>query len=114
MDPDGRNVREVPVAVAGLGPRFDWSPDGEWIAFSAGGGSKDIYIMHPDGSELVQVTNGGHNRSPSFSPDSQWLVFASTRDSDNSELYIVNLDDFSDVRRVTEGRNTNLRPVWQP
>jgi Tol biopolymer transport system component len=41
----------------------DWSPDGEWIAFSraADGPFADIYISRPDGGDQRQVTDTADN-----------------------------------------------------
>lgn len=51
-----RTKFEVPGTQA-FGP--DWSPDGEWIAFSRGtdGPFADIFVSRPDGSEEFQVTD---------------------------------------------------------
>lgn len=51
----------------------EWSPDGEWIAFSAGG---EIFKIRPDGSELTRLTYGGETKfRPSWSPDRKWLAY---------------------------------------
>jgi len=58
IDLDGQVVDTVAEAGAYLfGP--DWSPDGNWIAYSRAttGPYADIYISRPDGSERQQVTN---------------------------------------------------------
>jgi hypothetical protein len=47
-----------------------WSPDGNWIAFSLRqNGDYDIYLIRPDGNDLVMVTNDSNiDRQP------RWLV----------------------------------------
>lgn len=54
-----------------------WSPDGQLLAFEAteqAGGLlgldavSDVFIVHPDGSDLFQVTGGGNSHSPRFQP----------------------------------------------
>ncbi|MBX5491760.1 MAG: PD40 domain-containing protein [Chloroflexi bacterium] len=53
-----------------------WSPNGEWIAYTARDGAHhDIWLVHPDGSGTVQVTSTGRNRMPAWSPDGRWLAF---------------------------------------
>jgi len=50
-----------------------WSPDGEWIAFSADG---EIFKVRPDGSDLTRLTYGGEKKfRPSWSPDRKWLAY---------------------------------------
>jgi len=50
-----------------------WSPDGEWIAFSAGG---EIFKVRPDGSDLTRLTYGGGIKfGPSWSPDGDGIAF---------------------------------------
>lgn len=44
----------------------DWSPDGEWIVFvSDMHGTPQLFVVHPDGSELKQITDG---EVPALSP----------------------------------------------
>ncbi|MBE7176970.1 MAG: PD40 domain-containing protein [Mucilaginibacter polytrichastri] len=48
------------------------SPDGSKIAFRGG---NHLYMMNADGSNMVQVTQGGGvEAEPVFSPDGQWLA----------------------------------------
>jgi WD40 repeat protein len=77
-----------------IGPRgtiWDavWSPDGQWIAFSmatkAADGLLQLYLMHPDGSGIRQLTPGRDGLSsvhPTWSPESDQLLFL--RGTDNS------------------------------
>jgi Tol biopolymer transport system component len=40
----------------------DWSPDGTWIMFTlwtAASQRSDLYVVHPDGTDLTRVTKGG-------------------------------------------------------
>jgi TolB protein len=59
-------------------------PDGRWIAFvrseqfDRGGGEIDyLYVIHPHGTGLRKVTDGGFDRSPSWSPDGRRLAYSS-------------------------------------
>jgi TolB protein len=58
---DGGEIRTVEIASDGnLTPAFSpsWSPDGEWIVFSARASkSVDLYIVRADGTNLHQVTD---------------------------------------------------------
>jgi Tol biopolymer transport system component len=76
-----------------------WSWDGERIAFSSDratpGASQrveemsaqgqpesgNIFVMAPDGGDVVQLTHGAHaDQRPTFSPDGSTIVFVSDRD----------------------------------
>src|SRR6202163_1118388 len=55
-------------------PKF--SPDGQWIAFlSDREGSENIWIMHPDGSGVKQVSKDPNNEftSPCWAPDGKYI-----------------------------------------
>src|SRR5882724_12918204 len=55
-------------------PRY--SPDGKWIAFlSDREGSENIWIMHPDGTEVKQVSKDPNSAfaSPTWSPDGKYI-----------------------------------------
>src|SRR6266478_10000120 len=55
-------------------PKF--SPDGQWITFiSDREGSENIWIMHPDGTAVKQVSKDPNNdfTSPSWAPDGKYI-----------------------------------------
>jgi Tol biopolymer transport system component/predicted Ser/Thr protein kinase len=53
-----------------------WSRDGRWIAFMSNrSGAMRIWAIRPDGSGLRQVSAGGEDRYPVWSPDGKRLVY---------------------------------------
>ena len=60
------------------------------------------------GTGLLQLTNGGDNLGPSWSPDGNWIAFTSFRDG-NNEIYIIHPDG-TGLTRITN----NTISDWQP
>src|SRR6266849_2330177 len=55
-------------------PKF--SPDGQWIAFlSDREGTENIWIMHPDGTGVKQISKDPNNdfTSPSWAPEGKYI-----------------------------------------
>ena len=84
-------TRAAKALTSGPGGDFrpSWSPDGQWIAFSSDRTSNlpfahgrwehlhlvDLYIVHPDGSNLKRVTpHGEFCGSPKWTADSRRIV----------------------------------------
>ena len=64
--------------------RVSWSPDGAWLAFTiapGGGMNTQVYIMHPDGTALRRLTDGGteNNWLGPWSFDGRALALTSNR-----------------------------------
>ena len=71
----------------------DWSPDGEWIAFTRREpGGRRIGIVRPDGTGERLLTNGPADEGASWAPSSRELIFQRTDAAGNSSLYRVSLD----------------------
>ncbi len=95
-----------------------WSPDGEWIAFGAGGyfGARRtrpgrVMMVRPDGSDPRAVTHGPLNAGfPSFSPDGGEVVYRVWGDKAEG-LRIVSLGDGA-VHTLTTGYDNF--PAWSP
>jgi len=67
-----------------------WSPDGSKVVFSTLGigGADNIWMAHPDGSSLTNITNlsgGSLNSVDGWSPNGAQLTFTSTRSLDGSD-----------------------------
>jgi TolB protein len=53
------------------------SPDGSKVAMILSkDGSPDVYVSNADGSNLKRLTTGVEDSSPCWSPDGQWVCFA--------------------------------------
>ena len=67
------------VLGSGINPAL--SPDGKWVVFSVPvGRSAHLFRMHPDGSELIQITDARSvDVQPAWSRDGRWIVFTSNR-----------------------------------
>jgi dipeptidyl aminopeptidase/acylaminoacyl peptidase len=86
-----------------------WSPDGKWLAFNVapgGGFNEQIYIVHPDGSELRRLTEGGkeNNFLGDWTHDGRALYFSSNRRTGAStDSYLVDIAN-GQTRMVAENR----------
>jgi TolB protein len=70
--------------------------------------------MNPDGTGLKQLTieNIGNN-TPVWSPDGKYIVFASGRENDESDIYIMDSDG-NDQRRLTNSPGDDSHPHFSP
>jgi TolB protein len=115
MNADGTTIQKI-NELDGLRGRPDWSVDFSIATYS---GDKDehnreIVLMELGGMPL-NITSGGDNLSPAFSPDGQWITFMSYRDhfweADGCEIYIMGKDG-TDIRRLTDNTYCDYQPRW--
>ncbi len=126
IDADGSNLEVLVSEPEGeLHAEPHWSPDGKKIVFreeesgcsqvGAGTCDYDVYVYDLETQELTNVTdNPALDIEPTWSPDGEWIVFASNRDDPNFDLYVVRPDG-SDLRRLLDDPDAkDSYPGWVP
>jgi TolB protein len=111
LDPETKTVGPVTKGtLSHTGGSVDWSPDGRTLLLFAGpAGDNNIYTFEIVSGAIKQLTKGGNNAAPAYSPDGRWIVFNSQRVDNNANIYIMRPDG-SDVRQLTN----DTEPDWQP
>jgi WD40 repeat protein len=84
------------------------------IAFvSEVSGQAEIYTMHPDGSDIKNLTgNLGKNYSTAWSPDGSRIAFVSER-TGNADIFTMNADG-SGVTQLTDNPGDDGFFAWSP
>jgi Tol biopolymer transport system component len=96
-------------------PQF--STDGARIAFiSNRGGDNDLYIMRGDGSDerlITTLDEGADDRDPAWSPDDQWWLLSSNRQTGGAlQLWLLQPDGTA-WQVITEGLGNSRFPQWR-
>ncbi|MCG9131699.1 PD40 domain-containing protein [Candidatus Poribacteria bacterium] len=80
-------------------------------------GNREIYMMNPDGSEQVNLTqHPASDMSAAWSPTGEQILFVSDRQGTRvRDLYVMDADG-SNVRRVfkKKAKGRRERPTWSP
>ena len=94
----------------------DLEKTGGVIAFSSyRNGESEIFTVHPDGTNLTQLTtNEKRNSRPDWSSAGDRIAYVSRVSYDNYDLYMMNADG-SGFRRFNRDANSfESEPAWSP
>lgn len=91
------NLKTNKARVIAKDPEGDfdpcYSPDGKYIAYAGRSGAQDnIFIVPSAGGDSTQITHGGLNRAPVWSPKSDALAYVTSTSEHGFDLYAVQLD----------------------
>ena len=103
-----------------------WSHDGQWIAYSRTSrdtnrdgfvnldDQADLFIIRPDGSGEVNLTRGKYSVfSPTWSPDSQRILFTAYYGNNRSEMMIYDLSN-GQFNELGKGIGPYYHTQWSP
>jgi Tol biopolymer transport system component len=123
--PNGKGIRRLTSnRVRDLSPA--WSADGSVIVFGRGrlpeGFNVELWTMRSDGTghRRVQPASGPSglpvwaDHSPSWSPDGNWIVYASDPSVSRDDIYIVRPDGTDKVSLTPATDSQDFDPAWQP
>ena len=106
--------QQLATGLLGITGSLDWSPDGRYLAVSAGPPQdKDIFNIDLQAQTTARLTYGGNNNSPSFSPDGQHIAYNSLRNGGQADIYIIRTDG-TEERQLTSDPEPDWQPEWEP
>src|ERR1019366_7036818 len=106
--------RHVVAGYSGLNTSAAVSPDGSKVAMILSkSGSPNVWVCNADGADLKQLTTSSEDSSPCWSPDGQWICFA-TKIADRRVLAKVPAGGGALQRIPTPGAPNPTEPDWSP
>jgi serine/threonine protein kinase len=111
MNADGSEQQPL-SGEPGIYRDLDWSPNGALLAFEF---NDDIYTMTLTDTVMTNLTEGfdARNQKPAWSPDSSQIAFASDREADTFDIFVMKSDG-RDVTQVTVNESIDSAPAWSP
>lgn len=86
-------------------------PGGNIAFISFRDGNQEVYVMNPDGSDEVNLTNDpGEDFDPDWSPDGKRIAFVSDR-TGPARIYVMDADG-SNLHELIAGGGVGLAPRW--
>ena len=97
-----------------------WSPNGDKIAFEGIrywiSGEKNIFMINPDGSNLVNITDLPEvpwaAGMPRWSPEGDKIIFHGKAFTPDFEIYVINKDG-TNLINLTNNPANDIHPDWR-
>jgi TolB protein len=106
--------RRVIAGYSGLNTSASVSPDGSKVAMILSkSGSPNVWVCNADGTGLKRLTTGAEDSSPTWSPDGQWICFA-TKINARRRLAKVSAEGGAVQTLSTTGAPNPTEPDWSP
>jgi TolB protein len=106
--------RRVVAGYSGLNTSAAVSPDGSKVAMILSkSGSPNVWVCNADGTDLKRLTTSSEDSSPCWSPDGQWICFA-TKIAERRTLAKVPAGGGAMQRVPTPGAPNPTEPDWSP
>jgi TolB protein len=106
--------RRVVSKFSGLNTSAAVSPDGSKVAMILSrSGSPNVWVCNADGSGLMKLSNSEEDSSPCWSPDGQWICFA-TKINERRVLAKVPAGGGTMQRISTSSAPSPTDPDWSP
>ncbi len=116
----GKSVSGTSTVDGTIGSANDQAPDrssGEMLVYSDRNGNNDIVAINHGGEKLgwrPVTTSPADDIDPCWSPDGQWVAFASDR-SGNYDIWVAIASGEDDsLRQVTDTPEDETEPAWSP
>ncbi len=108
--------RRIVAGYSGLNTSASVSPDGSRVAMVLSkSGSPNIWVCNADGSNLKRLTTGIEDSSPTWSPNGEWICFA-TKQSNNDRRRLAKVPAGGGAAQYlnTVGAPNPTEPDWSP
>lgn len=113
MNADGSNQHRISFG-SGRYATPVWSPKGDLIAFTHIGGTFQIGVMSPDGSNQKLLTNGWQDESPTWSPNGRVIMFFRTTQGGSGKSDLWSVDKTGVAERKIPTPLDGSDPAWGP
>jgi len=107
-------AEERTLLLPGLSPAWSWTAN--WIAYNGvddEGNQPGLWVMRPDGTGRIRITDNGTDIRPAWSPDSTLIAFMANGRSGNWDVFTVSTETGAVTQITDDGAQDGL-PVFSP